>query len=95
MWRGIRRDKQIDFRRLAGVPVLLLWAEKDRLLPFPGRALRLLQRSLPQARTEHIPLSGHLLLEEQPAASSRALRRFLQGEGVPERVATEADAPVV
>ena len=93
MWRDIRHDRQVDYRRLT-LPVLLLWAEKDRILPFPGQALRWLQKKLPHARTEHIPLAGHLLLEEQPDACNRALRRFLEGERVAERAPSEAEARV-
>lgn len=78
MWEGIRHDERIDFARLT-LPVLILWGEKERILPFPGRALRWLQEHLPQAVTEHIPASGHMLLEEQPALVNAAIRRFLDG----------------
>ncbi|MCH8201060.1 MAG: alpha/beta hydrolase, partial [Chloroflexi bacterium] len=44
---------------------------------------------LPHAVTEHIPLSGHMLLEEQPAIVNAAIRRFLDGVRV-EDVATKA-----
>ena len=80
MWEGIRHDERIDFARLTQ-PVLILWAEKERILPLPGRSLRWLQAQLPQAITEHIPLSGHMLLEEQPAIVNAAIRRFLDGAG--------------
>ena len=88
MWEGIRHDEQIDFTRLTQ-PVLILWAEKERILPLPGRSLRWLQAQLPHAVTEHIPLSGHMLLEEQPAIVNAAIRRFLDGVRV-EDVATKA-----
>jgi pimeloyl-ACP methyl ester carboxylesterase len=77
MWRDVRRDKPIDFSRLT-LPVLILWAEKERVIPFPGRALRWLQWKLPHAVTEHIPLTGHMLLEEQPEAINRLVSRFLE-----------------
>ncbi|HEY5625322.1 MAG TPA: alpha/beta hydrolase [Dehalococcoidia bacterium] len=76
MWEGIRHDKQIDFARLT-LPVLILWAEKERILPLPGRALHWLQSRLPHAVTEHIPASGHMLLEEQPEIVNATIRRFL------------------
>lgn len=78
MWEGIRHDERIEFARLTQ-PVLILWAEKERILPLPGRSLRWLQARLPHAVTEHIPLSGHMLLEEQPAIVNGAIRRFLDG----------------
>ena len=80
MWEGIRHDEQIDFTRLTQ-PVLILWAEKERILLLPGRSLRWLQAQLPHAVTEHIPLSGHMLLEEQPAVVNAAIRRFLDSTG--------------
>ncbi len=80
MWEGIRHDEQIDFARLTQ-PVLILWAEKERILPLPGRSLRWLQAQLPHAVTEHIPLSGHMLLEERPVVVNAAIRRFLDGTG--------------
>ncbi len=78
MWEGIRHDEPIDHGRLT-LPVLILWAEKEQILPLPGRLLRWLQAQLPHAATEHIPLSGHMLLEEQPAIVNAAIRRFLDG----------------
>jgi pimeloyl-ACP methyl ester carboxylesterase len=78
MWEGVRHDERIDFTRLKQ-PVLILWAEKERILPLPGRALRWLQAHLPHAVTEHIPSSGHMLLEEQPAVVNASIRRFLDG----------------
>ncbi len=89
MWDGIRHDERIDFAGLRQ-PVLILWAEKERILPLPGRSLRWLQAQLPQAVTEHIPASGHMLLEEQPAIVNRAIRRFL--DGVPAGDAASVDA---
>ena len=89
MWEGIRHDERIDFAALRQ-PVLILWAEKERILPLPGRSLRWLQAQLPQAITEHIPASGHMLLEEQPVIVNRAIRRFL--DGVPAEDAASVDA---
>ncbi|MEX0684207.1 MAG: alpha/beta hydrolase, partial [Dehalococcoidia bacterium] len=66
MWEDVRRDAQIDFKRIKA-PVLILWAEKERILPLPGRSLKWLQKRLPKATTVTIPRTGHMLLEEQPA----------------------------
>ncbi len=96
MWEGVRHDQPIDFSRLT-MPVLILWAEKERVLPFPGRALRWLQEHLPHAVTEHVPASGHMLLEEQPALVNAAIRRFLDGvtvtEAAPAEIAEQRTQP--
>ncbi len=92
MWEGIRHDQRIDFARLTQ-PVLILWAEKERILPFPGRALRWLQAQLPQAATEHIPASGHMLLEEQPAIVNAAIRRSLDGARTGDAAFVDTAAP--
>ncbi|MCH7484286.1 MAG: alpha/beta hydrolase [Chloroflexi bacterium] len=89
MWEGIRHDERINFARLTQ-PVLILWAEKERILLLPGRSLRWLQAQLPHAVTEHIPLSGHMLLEEQPAIVNAAIRRFLDGARVGEAALVDA-----
>ncbi len=80
MWEGIRHDERIDFAQLTQ-PVLILWAEKEQILPLPGRALRWLQAQLAHAVTEHIPMSGHMLLEERPVVVNAAIRRFLDSTG--------------
>ena len=92
MWEGIRHDGRIDFARLTQ-PVLILWAEKERILPLPGRSLRWLQAQLPHAVTEHIPSSGHMLLEEQPAIVNGTIRRFLDGVRVAAKASAEAETP--
>jgi pimeloyl-ACP methyl ester carboxylesterase len=78
MWDGIRRDKPIDYKRIK-MPTLILWAERERIIPFPGFALRWLRKKLPHAEVVTVPRTGHLLLEERPDACSAAIRRFLAG----------------
>jgi pimeloyl-ACP methyl ester carboxylesterase len=80
MWKGIRTDRPIEYRAIR-IPVLILWAEKDRILPWPRISLGWLRRKLPHAEAVTIPRTGHLLLEERPAAANAAIRRFLQGAG--------------
>ena len=80
MWDDVRHnDEPIDHSRIT-MPVLILWAERERILPLPGSSLRWLQKRLPNATTVHIPRTGHMLLEEQPAAATDAIRGFLEGE---------------
>lgn len=52
-------------------PALLLWGEKDQILPLP--LLEEWQARLPHARSVVIPGGGHLLLDEFPAAREAAL----------------------
>jgi pimeloyl-ACP methyl ester carboxylesterase len=61
------------------MPTLILWAEKERIIPFPGFGLRWLRKKLPQAEVVAVPRTGHLLLEERPEACTAAIRRFLAG----------------
>lgn len=78
MWKGVREDKPIDYRRIR-MPTLILWAEKERILPLPGLGLWWLRRKLQKAEVVKIPRTGHLLLEERPEAANAAILRFLQG----------------
>jgi pimeloyl-ACP methyl ester carboxylesterase len=78
MWNGVRNDPAIDYKRIR-MPTLILWAEKDRILPFPGIALLWLRNKLRRAEVVKIPRTGHLLLEERPEAADAAILRFLQG----------------
>ncbi len=80
MWSGIRKDKAIAYKRIT-MPVLILWAERERIIPFPGLGLRWLRRKLPKAEVVTVPKTGHLLLEERPEACNAAIRGFLGGAG--------------
>ena len=68
------------------MPALVLWAEKDRVLPV--RIARQLQRDLPEAELVVVPDCGHFLQEERPGEVVRHLLRFLgQAECSRSRVA--------
>lgn len=76
MWRDVRHDRQVQYERLV-MPVLILWAEKDGILPFPGYALKWLRKQIPHAEVHTVPRTGHLVLEENPEESNRLLRAFI------------------
>lgn len=78
--RGVARDPALDLTRFA-VPVLLLWGERDRLVP-PQRARWLLAR-LPAARFVKVPRAGHMLPEEQPDEFNRLVAAFAAREAAP------------
>ena len=56
-------------------PVLLLWGEKDALIPFSNAADY--TRNLPDSRLVSFPALGHVPHEEAPAESLAPLRAFL------------------
>jgi pimeloyl-ACP methyl ester carboxylesterase len=62
-----------DMRR-TGKPVLILWGEKDQMLP-PSYAGRL-HRDIPNSRLVLLPDTGHLVLEEAPQAVAAEINRF-------------------
>ena len=58
-------------------PTLILWCDHDRIVPLDvGLKLR---RELPNARLKLVEKCGHMPQEEQPAATLRLLREFLDG----------------
>jgi pimeloyl-ACP methyl ester carboxylesterase len=61
--------------RLIEVPTLIMWGEKDRMIPHSNSADYL--RALPNATLVSFPDLGHLPYEESPRESLPALERFL------------------
>jgi pimeloyl-ACP methyl ester carboxylesterase len=57
-------------------PTLLLWGERDRLVPVTNAADY--QRALPDSRLVVLPGLGHVPMEEAPAAALAPLRDFLR-----------------
>lgn len=62
---------------LAGIraPTLLLWGERDALIPFSNAADYL--KALPNARLVSFPALGHVPFEEAPEESIEPLKTFL------------------
>jgi pimeloyl-ACP methyl ester carboxylesterase len=65
----------LDHLAATGVPVGMIWGERDRLLPV-ARAREALAR-LPRASLQVIEGAGHAPQAEQPEAFNRALEGFL------------------
>jgi pimeloyl-ACP methyl ester carboxylesterase len=65
--------------RLAEIqqPALVVCGELDRMTPM--RSIQFLADALPAGRLEVIPGAGHMVMIEQPGASTAALRSFLEG----------------
>jgi pimeloyl-ACP methyl ester carboxylesterase len=58
-----------------GVPVLVLWGERDAWLPVATSER--IAASIPRAERVVVPDAGHFSMEDQPEAIAAALRRFL------------------
>jgi pimeloyl-ACP methyl ester carboxylesterase len=74
---AVRTDPK-DYRGLEGrigVPTLVLWGEKDRMLPVSGAEP--LAKKIPGARLARIPDAGHLPQRERPEAFAAAVRGFV------------------
>lgn len=77
MGQVILRDPAPTLARIA-VPTLLLWGEKDAMIPISNAADYL--RHLPHATLVRLPNLGHVPFEEDPSGSIRPVERFLSGE---------------
>jgi pimeloyl-ACP methyl ester carboxylesterase len=65
------------FLRRIRAPVLLLWGERDRMVPVANAADY--GRELPDSRLVVLPGLGHVPMEEDPARSLAPVRDFLGG----------------
>jgi 3-oxoadipate enol-lactonase len=74
-----REGSQSLLPTLAGIPTLVIVGEADSLTP-PDQA-RALAQAIPGARLAIIPSAGHLPPVEQPEATTRCLREFLESIG--------------
>lgn len=77
MDQTILRDPVRTLARIE-VPTLLLWGEKDGMIPISNAADYL--RHLPHATLIRLPNLGHLPFEEDPINSLSPVERFLSGE---------------
>jgi pimeloyl-ACP methyl ester carboxylesterase len=59
-------------------PTLLLWGEKDAMIPISNAADYL--RDMPKATLVRLPNLGHVPFEEDPVRSVVPVERFLSGE---------------
>lgn len=76
--QGVLTDPRPFLHRIQA-PVLLLWGERDGMIPI-ANARDYLQ-ALPNARLVTYPRLGHVPQEEDPDGFIGALRTFLQGAG--------------
>ena len=77
-WRGIHEDWRAEVLQAladAGVPTLVLWGDRDTVLPYAHLAS--VQASVPHARVEPLPGLGHMPQLEQPERVARLIDEFL------------------
>ena len=78
MRQGVLTDPRPFLRRIHQ-PVLLMWGERDGMIPVANSRDYL--QALPNARLVTYPRLGHVPQEEDPKQSIKALRAFLRGDG--------------
>lgn len=66
----------VPLLRRIQAPTLLVWGERDAMIPFANSADYL--RAVPQARLVEIPATGHVPQEESPRRLSNAVADFLR-----------------
>jgi pimeloyl-ACP methyl ester carboxylesterase len=76
MWTDVPNDKPIKYSRITQ-PVLVLVAEKERVIPIYSRVLSHLRKNIPHVQVVTVERTGHLMLEERPSAANQLIRGFL------------------
>jgi pimeloyl-ACP methyl ester carboxylesterase len=62
-----------------GMPVRVIYGERDRILPDVGETMARVKADLPQAEVTTLPDCGHFLQEEAPGEIGALLARFFAG----------------
>jgi pimeloyl-ACP methyl ester carboxylesterase len=75
----VRLEPPEPMLRRIEAPTLLVWGEKDRLIPFSNAAEYM--AAIPNCRLVSFPDLGHVPQEEAPAESLAPVRAFLDGAG--------------
>ena len=83
---------QAKLARLSTVPTMLIWGERDRMIPHSH--LEAARRELPRSRVALLPRSGHFPHLDEPERFSAALIDFLAEDVVPARKTTKRPAAV-
>jgi pimeloyl-ACP methyl ester carboxylesterase len=74
-WHEDMRELESTLPRIAGIPSLLIWGSKDRVVDL--RSAEVMAERLPGAHLAVIDGAGHLPYEENPEEFSRIVREFL------------------
>jgi pimeloyl-ACP methyl ester carboxylesterase len=73
-WHEDMRELESTLPRIAGIPSLLIWGSKDRVVDL--RSAESIAKRLLGARLAVIEGAGHLPYEENPEEFSRIVREF-------------------
>jgi 4,5:9,10-diseco-3-hydroxy-5,9,17-trioxoandrosta-1(10),2-diene-4-oate hydrolase len=84
-WFAEMATLQAALPRVAGVPILLLWGDRD-LVVDPASATPL-RRVLPQSELHIVSGGGHILFEEFPQAMNRLMLDWLRCDSSPNPLA--------
>jgi len=74
-WHADMRDLESSLPKIAGIPTLLVWGSRDRVVDL--RSAEIMAQRLPGARVAVMKGAGHLPYEENPEEFSRIVREFL------------------
>jgi len=75
--KNVARSLGSEVLRNIRAKVLILWGEKDRLLP--ASSVDDFRRNVPGAQVEIVPRCGHIPQLERPAYTLRRVREFISG----------------
>ena len=75
-WHEDMAELESILPKIAGIPTLLVWGSKDRLVDM--RSADIMSKRLPSARIAVMEGAGHLPYEENPEEFSRIVREFLR-----------------
>lgn len=89
-WFAEMTTLQAALERVAGVPTLLLWGDRDHVVD-PASATQL-RRVLPRSELHVVPGGGHILFEEFPQAMNRLMLDWLRRDSSSNPLAT-SDRP--
>jgi pimeloyl-ACP methyl ester carboxylesterase len=73
-WHGDMSEFESSLSKIAGIPTLLVWGSKDRVVD--PRSAEIMAQRLPRARVAVMKGAGHLPYEENPEEFSRIVREF-------------------
>jgi pimeloyl-ACP methyl ester carboxylesterase len=79
---GLEPEGFVEIARLLpslGMPVRVIYGERDRILPDVGETMARVKADLPQAEVTALPDCGHFLQEEAPGEIGALLARFFAG----------------
>jgi pimeloyl-ACP methyl ester carboxylesterase len=74
-WHADMRELESTLPKIAGIPTLLVWGSKDRVVDL--RSAEIMAQRLPVARVAVVDGAGHLPYEENPEEFSRIVCEFL------------------